>query len=782
MRSLLLILPSAFLILSSPIVCSQTLNDCSNLGLELGTFQGWRAGYGTWSVDPATKSPLVESQGGGFQPEQHRIRHRSEGNVPEITAEAIPFVPPGSDYALQLGNAVNGAQFEYLTTSFRVDADNTLFQYQFAVVFEDPNHDPVQQPSFELLVTDQQGKTLPCGYYHVTAAGDVDGFKSQGKIRYRNWTTAGVDLRDYVGQIVTLRISTHDCSKGGHWGMALFDANCLSASIKPLNFCPGTDTSLTLEAPLGFRNYVWSTGAVGRTATVSRPAPGQVISVKFTPFSSLSDTCRLFLPFTVPTGVDVLPRSQDIFCENSTARIETDFQGENFRYKWLPGGDTTRSLVVTQPGTYVVQLLKPGGCVLSDTIQMYTVKAPKITVEFDKLSCNGIDDGSVKAVVLAEEPVSFRWNNGPDTTAALHNLPSGYYEVVVTGQVTGCTASASHWLTQADSVRAKAQLLRLPLCDNWPAGGEATVVATEGTPPYAYAWSTGTQQPNTVLTKGGFFRVTVTDAEDCQAVDSIFVQPMGADAETVGNMCHDGRKGLLEISAFGGKAPYRYAMGSAEFGPKSEFGQLPSGPYAYRVQDSAGCIRSFSAEVKNLREQPFRVQLPTDTSIAVGQYLDVSLWHNYPLGSVVWSGPCMDTLRDVAEVSLRPFSYCLLSVAATDTFGCPASASLRVQVRKEYNLYIPNVFMPPNGFDNSTFYASVSAEQLKQVHSLRIFDRWGNLVLEDFDYQPNEVSEGWDGKVPTGREAPPGVYVYQLDMEFVDGYRQIFSGDVTLVR
>ena len=81
MRSLLLILPSAFLILSSPIVCSQTLNDCSNLGLELGTFQGWRAGYGTWSVDPATKSPLVESQGGGFQPEQHRIRHRSEGNV-----------------------------------------------------------------------------------------------------------------------------------------------------------------------------------------------------------------------------------------------------------------------------------------------------------------------------------------------------------------------------------------------------------------------------------------------------------------------------------------------------------------------------------------------------------------------------------------------------------------------------------------------------------------------------------------------------------------------------
>ena len=210
MRSLPLILSSAFLILSSPIAYTQTLNDCSNLGLELGTFQGWKAGYGTWSVDPSTNAVVIESQANGFQPEQHRIRHKSEGRVPEITADVIPFVPPGSDYAVQLGNAVNGAQFEHLTTSFQVDADYTLFQYQFAVIFEDPDHLPVQQPRFELRVTDQQGNTLPCGYYQVTAAGAVDGFKSQGKIRYRDWTTAGVDLRNYVGQVVTVRISTFD--------------------------------------------------------------------------------------------------------------------------------------------------------------------------------------------------------------------------------------------------------------------------------------------------------------------------------------------------------------------------------------------------------------------------------------------------------------------------------------------------------------------------------------------------------------------------------------------
>lgn len=783
MRSLILILSPFILILSTSNVYSQnTLNDCSNLGLELGTFKGWSAGYGTWSVDPVNKSVVIESQANGFQPEQHRIRHRSEGNVPEITAEAVPLVPPGSNYAVQLGNSVNGAQFEHLTTSFQVDAYNTLFQYQFAVIFEDPNHDPVQQPRFELRVTDQQGNTLPCGYYQVTAAGDVEGFKSQGKIRYRNWTTAGVDLRNYVGQVVTLRISTFDCSKGGHWGMALFDASCLANKIKPINYCPGVDSVLTLEAPEGFRDYVWSTGATGRVATILNPVLGSDVSVKFTPYSSLSDSCRLTLSFTVPTGPEVLPSSQAIFCENSTARIESDLHGSGFRYQWLPSGDTSRVLEVDKPGTYIVKIAKPGGCVLSDTIELRTVTAPKVQIEHDNLTCDGINDGAVKAITSAQEPISLRWNNRPDSSASLRNIPSGLYRVVVTGLITGCSASAEHWLVQNDSVRANARLLRLPQCENWPEGGEASVLATEGIPPYTYAWSTGVREQNTPLTKGGTFRVTVTDADGCEAVDSVFVQPMRADAETVGNACHGGQEGEIEINAFSGKAPYRYALGEGAFGPISTFDQLPTGPYTYRVQDANGCVRSFKTEVNDLRPVPFSIQLPADTSILVGESLNVELLHNEPLKTVVWSSPCMDTLRATHEAILRPMSSCVLSVRATDTFNCPASATMRLLVKKQYNMYIPNVFMPPGGFDNSTFYASIYPEQLKRVHSMRIFDRWGNLVLEDLDYSPNEVSEGWDGRSAGHGEAPPGVYVYQFDIEFVDGHRQVFSGDVTLVR
>jgi len=772
---------SAFLLLTPRFCASQTpLNDCTNLGFETGTFHGWSGVYGNWVANIPDNSIEIQSEAYGLIPGRHRIRTAADGNVPEVTAEAIPFVPPGSDYAIQLGNSISGAQYERLSTSFLVDSFNTLFQYQFAVIFEDPDHIPIEQPKFELLVTDQSGNVLPCGFYQVTSAANIDGFKSQGNIRYRNWTTAGVDLRNYVGQVVTVQISSYDCSQGGHWGMALFDASCLTSGISPVNYCPG-DPSITLEAPLGFRDYHWSTGDASRTVTIQNPVLGGQYTVEFTPYSTLSDSCRLFLSFTVPATLDVLPNQQVSFCSNSSAVLVPSLVGEQFRYRWLPGGDTAKVREVNQPGIYTVEVTKGTNCALYDTIEVKTVQAPLLTLEFEHPACDGKNDGSVSALVQAEETVQYRWNTS-DTSAQLSGLPSGAFTVTVTGASTGCTASATQLLVQAVSVQAQAELDRLPLCDNWPTGA-ARVVASAGTPPYAFHWSTGAAQDTTALLQGGLVVVTVTDSEGCQDVDSLWTEPLHATVETHGNICHDGLDGRITVNSFGGFAPYAYALGSnAPFQADAVFDELATGLYSIRVQDNSGCIRSVPAEVKNLRQQPFLVLLPPDTTILVGESVDIPVAYNYPLSSLHWSAACSGDLPPAApKITLRPMDDCLVQVEATDTFGCPASASMVVEVRKEYRLYIPNVFKPQGGFDNSHFYASVYSDQLKTVHIFRIFDRWGSMVYEDRHYQPNTVEQGWDGTAE-GKDAPPGVYIYQMDIEFVDGFRRLFAGDVTLVR
>ncbi len=57
-----------------------------------------------------------------------------------------------------------------------------------------------------------------------------------------------------------------------------------------------------------------------------------------------------------------------------------------------------------------------------------------------------------------------------------------------------------------------------------------------------------------------------------------------------------------------------------------------------------------------------------------------------------------------------------------------------------------------------------------------IFNRSGEKVFDSF----NETT-GWDGFYK-GKEAPPGVYVYVLNVTFLDGENQRFKGAVTLLR
>ena len=54
-------------------------------------------------------------------------------------------------------------------------------------------------------------------------------------------------------------------------------------------------------------------------------------------------------------------------------------------------------------------------------------------------------------------------------------------------------------------------------------------------------------------------------------------------------------------------------------------------------------------------------------------------------------------------------------------------------------------------------------------------------MFEAFNFQPNDPSQGWDGKLK-GQKCNPAVYVYWAEVELFDGTRQIVKGDVTLVR
>ena len=73
-------------------------------------------------------------------------------------------------------------------------------------------------------------------------------------------------------------------------------------------------------------------------------------------------------------------------------------------------------------------------------------------------------------------------------------------------------------------------------------------------------------------------------------------------------------------------------------------------------------------------------------------------------------------------------------------------------------IYIPNTFTPNNDGDNDFFKISYNEEDLINF-SFLIFDRWGNIVLEE--HEPNFI---WDG-TSKGQKLVDGAYIWKMNYQ-----------------
>jgi PKD repeat protein len=91
-------------------------------------------------------------------------------------------------------------------------------------------------------------------------------------------------------------------------------------------------------------------------------------------------------------------------------------------------------------------------------------------------------------------------------------------------------------------------------------------------------------------------------------------------------------------------------------------------------------------------------------------------------------------------------------------------------------IFTPNAFSPdaPNPVDRQ-FFPYCNGVNEKGYH-LKIISRWNDVVFECRD-----VLKGWDGRVPDGKPAPAGNYVWILSFVDFMGERHSQQGTVTLI-
>lgn len=341
------------------------------------------------------------------------------------TNDSIMSMPPagGGAYSVRLGNDNTGSESESLSKSFTVNNGNKFFIYQYALVLEDPDgHSPIEKPKFEVKIIDQAGnivKPEECGYYQVTAGAQTNDWGVYGGVRYKDWTTVGLDLSAYLGQKVTVVFTTEDCGLGGHYGYAYIDAACGFLDIDVIGFCKNSNT-VQLKAPPGFKTYYWPiNGSHASSITIPKPNVGDSVIVEVT--NEAGCTSKILHVFEELPVVKAIAWKDSTICAGVNVPIFADGGGVNGKYKWYANNqviDSVQNTIVTplHNTTYKVIVANANGCYSKDSVATVTINVDSTLVfqlPNDTTICNA---STITIHGPIKNGVTYKWSDSDGNT------------------------------------------------------------------------------------------------------------------------------------------------------------------------------------------------------------------------------------------------------------------------------------------------------------------------------------------------------------------------------
>ncbi|GJM31511.1 MAG: hypothetical protein DHS20C18_05120 [Saprospiraceae bacterium] len=177
-------------------------------------------------------------------------------------------------------------------------------------------------------------------------------------------------------------------------------------------------------------------------------------------------------------------------------------------------------------GTYIVDVLDANLCMGS--FELVLEDFPPLTLDFDimDVSCNGLSDGNVAAVVGGGTGVyTYLWSNNA-TTATIDQLAAGNYSVTVWDS-NDCEILGTAPVIEPPPLFVDIDNIIDVICFG-ESTGEITVVGSGGLPPYEYSLDGNTFQISPTFSglAAGDYTITILDANGCtEIVDAIVNQP-----------------------------------------------------------------------------------------------------------------------------------------------------------------------------------------------------------------------------------------------------------------
>ena len=396
-----------------------------------------------------------------------------------------------------------------------------------------------------------------------------------------------------------------------------------------------------------------------------------------------------------------------------------------------------------------------------------TTTSVTVTYDINGTATNGTDYNNL--------PGSITFNAGEDSvdlniTTLIDALPEGTETLIITVYtISPCgdtiPKSDTLYINDPDPVVADAGPDQSVTCPGSAVNLNGN--ASGGLTPYQYSWSTGANTQNTSFQplQTSTVILTVTDVCLQEDTDTIVVTvppylPLDVSSPDITVVCPGDDATLVADFNGGGSAPYSFMWNTGDTDTVITVNPLATTTYNFTVTDNCGLDTTINVTVT---VPQYIIDIETiDGELCSGNngeiLLPVTVTGGAGGNSYVWTTTTSSSItvdQATGNATVENAVTGNYYVAVMDQCGNMAADTSEVVVIP-CEITIPNVFTPNGDGANDTFYIE-NLDAHPNSHVM-IFNRWGNLIYEDANYQNNWTAPG----------VSDGVYFYIVHL--TDGF------------
>jgi len=196
--------------------------------------------------------------------------------------------------------------------------------------------------------------------------------------------------------------------------------------LRPTIFCSGDSTVLEVVPYDDNNSYTWSTGETSQQIVVKTKGTYSVIVEE-------GENCKdtAYVEIKVEDNLQPTIVGSDI-CEGETATLEALPNDPSYSYEWS-NGETTPTIIVSQPATYTVTVSKDG-CSGTAEFEVYESPNPEFEILGEDIVC-----GSIATLSPDQDFADYLWSTD-EVTKEIEVTEAGTYSLTVTDE-NGCSAT-----------------------------------------------------------------------------------------------------------------------------------------------------------------------------------------------------------------------------------------------------------------------------------------------------------------------------------------------------